>query len=167
MGTLFVIMVCALKHTLTQTWTHICARNQNKRRSERKCLLYIITPIHRLLMAALAEVVTLCESVCVCVRMCAIQQPDVHEVYIYMCVCKATVSPPGFVEPAFIQLWQIVSQHLLMAGLVIIRKAINTPSLFNWFELMSLSVLSHSPSPSLSLCCGLIFLAHFLPCLHV
>lgn len=37
-----------------------------------------------------------------------------------------------------------------MGGLVIIRKAINTPSLFNWVEFMPLPVLLLSHSPSLS-----------------
>lgn len=52
-------------------------------------------------------------------------------------VCNVPVSPPASVEPALIQLWQLAGQRLLMEGLVIIRMAINTPSLFNWFEFMS------------------------------
>ena len=69
-------------------------------------------------MAALAEVVTLYESVCAYVCNTATR----CFVCLYAYLCKATVSPLGFVEPAFIQLWVIVSQHLLMAGLVILGR---------------------------------------------
>lgn len=44
-----------------------------------------------------------------------------------------------------------------MAGLVIIRKAINTPILFNWYEFICHSLLSRLPSSSLPVTPGFIF----------
>ncbi len=110
------------------------------------------------LITGLTEVVRLYESVC---YVCDTATKCSWMFGVCMSVYRVTFSPPGFLEPAFIQLWQIVSQHLLMAGLVIIRKAINTPSLFNWFEFMAISVLSHSRSHSPCCCLALSFLHTF------
>lgn len=91
---------------------------------------------------------------------------DAWYLCVHMLVCKATVGLPGFREPAFIQLWQIISQHLLMGGLVIIRKAINTPSLFNWFEFMSLNAFTLTlPRFLLSFCPVCIFKTRLFKCL--
>lgn len=102
----------------SQTWSHICACKQNKRRTERESVLYVINPICRRCRWQPLQRWWHCMRVCV--HMCAIQRPDV--LYMYTYLCEVTVSPLGFVEPAFIQLWVIVSQHLLMAGLVILGR---------------------------------------------
>lgn len=53
-----------------------------------------------------------------------------------------------------------------MAGLVIIRKAINTPILFNWCEFICHSLLSRLPSSSLPVVPGFIFVhALFVVCM--
>lgn len=53
-----------------------------------------------------------------------------------------------------------------MAGLVIIRKAINTPILFNWYEFICHSLLSRLPSSSLPVTPGFIFVhALFVVCM--
>lgn len=53
-----------------------------------------------------------------------------------------------------------------MAGLVIIRKAINTPILFNWYEFICHSLLSRLQSSSLSVAPGVIFMhALFVVCM--